>query len=263
MKFAPRLLILAALSAGLCAAARAQEAQGSRVVAPLGDPARPAQIRVDLAGGSITVVGYDGKEVVVEARASQRENKNPPEARKFEISAPSLRVSEENNVVRVHVGAARQPLELAIRAPFASSLKLKCENGGEISADGVEGEIEVESINGGIVLRNVSGPVLAHTINGGINAVMTKVPPDKPMSFSVLNGNINVTLPPDTKANVRLDAQNGVIRTDFEIKHADDSPPRPRHGGPEKSVRGTLNGGGAEIRLKTLNGNIHLLRGKP
>jgi hypothetical protein len=258
-------LAFAAAAMWLCCAAVAEDVQGSRVAVPLGDPSRPALIKAELSGGSITVSGYDGKEVVVEARAAVRQDKTAPESKRIERTTPSLGVSEENNVVRVRVGESRRPPELLIRAPFASSLKLKCRNGGEITADRVEGEIEVEALNGAIVLRNVSGPVLAHALNGGITVVMTKVTPDKPMYFSALNGDIEVTLPSDTKAKVKLETQNGSVHSGFDIKpgRAPDDRSRPRHDGPQKSIAGTLNGGGAEIRLKTLNGNIRLLKGKP
>jgi hypothetical protein len=40
-----------------------------RVNVPLTDPSRPAVVHASLMNGGITVTGYNGKEVIVEARA--------------------------------------------------------------------------------------------------------------------------------------------------------------------------------------------------
>jgi len=49
-------------------AALGQETQADRVSVPLRDSSRPALVKANLMTGGITVKGYDGKEVVVEAR---------------------------------------------------------------------------------------------------------------------------------------------------------------------------------------------------
>src|SRR2546429_8644908 len=45
-----------------------QETQADRVSVPLRDSSRPALVKANLMTGGVTVKGYDGKEVVVEAR---------------------------------------------------------------------------------------------------------------------------------------------------------------------------------------------------
>src|SRR3954454_1344822 len=51
-------------------------AEADKVTAPLTDPARPGVVKVSLVNGSITVNAYDGKDVVIEARA--RNDEAPP-----------------------------------------------------------------------------------------------------------------------------------------------------------------------------------------
>ena len=51
-----------------------------------------------------------------------------------------------------------------------------------------------------------------------VNVNLDRVTPDKPKSFSTPNGDIDVTLPPDTKATVKMETQNGSIFSDFEIQ---------------------------------------------
>jgi hypothetical protein len=46
---------------------------------------------------------------------------------------------------------------------------------------------------------------------------LNKVLPGKSMSFSTMNGDIDVTLPADTKARLRMRTDNGDIYTDFDV----------------------------------------------
>src|SRR5205807_2560758 len=67
------LLRAAAAVLALGAAMLAQTAP-DKVTVPLTDPARPAMVKVNLINGGITVKGYEGKDVVVEARPRSGES---------------------------------------------------------------------------------------------------------------------------------------------------------------------------------------------
>ena len=259
-------------------AALAQDVPADRVSVPLRDPSRPGLVKVNLMTGGIVVKGYDGKEVVVEARlrgaiAGKKENKKSEGLKHIEIATTGLTVEEENNVVSVNTGPMGRTVDLTLQVPTATSLKLGCMNDGSIVVEKVEGEIEANNLNGPVTLTNVSGVVVAHSLNGEVLTQMEKVTPDKPMSFSTLNGDIDVTLPSDLKAKVKLETQNGEIYSDFEIGL--ERSPRPpavedgrKEGGKyrivfDKGVVGSINGGGPEIQFKTVNGNIRIRKGKP
>jgi len=94
----------------------------------------------------------------------------------------------------------------------------------------------------------------------------------KPMAFTSMNGAVDVTLPPLAKANLKLRSDNGDVFTDFDVQlqsqtrtpAVDDSRSR---GGRfrlevDRSVSGTINGGGPEFELRTFNGPIYLRKGK-
>lgn len=68
------IVILAILVAGTCgwALAQTKEEPPDRAIVPLSNPAKPAKIEVSVIRGSITVKGYEGKEVVVEARVREK-----------------------------------------------------------------------------------------------------------------------------------------------------------------------------------------------
>jgi len=279
MKYLQKTIRVAGCTVLLAAATLGQEIPADRVSVPFRDPSHPGVVKVNLMTGGIIVKGYDGKEVVVEARlrggksSKKQKSDNKTEGlQRIDVATTGLTVEEEDNVVSVSTGPMSHAVDVSIQVPASTSLKLGCMNEGGILVEKVAGEIEANNRNGPVTLTNVSGVVIAHSLNGEVRTQMDRVAPDKPMSFSTLNGDIDVTFPPDIKAKVKLETQNGAIHSDFEIGL--DRNPRPptvedgrKDGGRyrivfDKGVVGTINGGGAEIQFKTVNGHIHIRKGK-
>ncbi len=258
----------------------AQEAE--RVVVPARNSTRPRVVHASVLNGSITVKAYDGKEVIVEAGpgAKSLERERERAGRRGDGSAPpdglkrldlpgrsGLEVEEDDNVITVHT-RVMSGANLTITVPVDTSLNLKGTNGGQIVVDGVNGEIDVNNLNGGITLTNVSGSVIAHSLNGSVKVTMARVDPGKQLSFSTLNGSIDVALPADLKANLKLKADNGDIFTDFDVKF-DSAGSKPiTESDPSKSgkykvrfdrtILGSINGGGPEVSFQTFNGRISI-----
>jgi len=279
------LLFVPAVLAGIFSMFIAQMAgaqdSANRVTVPLSDPSRPATVRAHLLTGSITVKAYDGKEVIVEA--SSRDGESGPGRRyhgresrdetsseglkRIPMVATGLSVEAENNQVSIGTDSTRRAVDLTITVPVRTSLSLHTVNGGNISVTGVDGEMDINNVNGEVTLNNVAGSAVAHALNGRVLASFSRIDP-KPMAFSSLNGNIDVTFPPSLKANISLRSDNGEVFSDFDVK-LEPIAPRPtveddrQHGGVyrvkiEKTVRGTINGGGPEIQFKNFNGNIYI-----
>lgn len=262
--------------AGSCA--WCQDAPGDRVSVPFSDPSRPKTLRASLLNGSITVRGYDGKEAIVEAqgpdRGARRAPDRPDGLHRLELPGAGLEVDEANNVVQVRIGARsiNSKIHLTIQVPFDTSLNLKAVNGGNIEVDHVNGDVEVNNTNGNVTVSHISGSAVVHALNGKIVASLDKVAADKPMSFSSLNGDIDVTLPADVRARVKLKSDNGDVYTDFDLK-VDTATPQPQLQ-PNSSGRGryrvrfdratygSINGGGPEVQLTTFNGSIYLRKAK-
>ncbi len=238
----------------------AQEEAGNRQSVALRDPARAALVKVTVMNGSIHVRGYEGPNVIVESRPV---NGSPKQAVPGFVAGMGVKVDEEDNVVSVSSGPVAGALDVYLQVPAKSSLKLACVQSGERGVDKVEGEIEASGINGSVRLLGVCGVVVANTLNGQVKVTFERVTPEKPMSFSTLNGDVDVTLPADTKANLNLETLNGRIESDFEIQQEG----RVGQTGKaettsvwttEKIRSGTINGGGPEYRLKAFNGTIHI-----
>ncbi len=245
------------------------QAGGDRIPVTLSDPSRPARVKVSLVNGGVTVKGYEGKEVVVEARVRNRENsRNEGGPKRLTISSTGLSVEEENNEVNINTDSYMHPIDVTVSVPVHTSLKLRAVNDGDIVVAGVDGELDVDDINGAVTLNNVSGSVVAHALNGHVYATLTRVDPQKAMAFSSLNGDIDVTFPADLKANVSIRSDQGDVFSDFDIqlKAASSQPVvedgRGRGGKYrvkiDKTVHGTINGGGPEIQFRNFQGKIYI-----
>lgn len=272
------LSIAASLALSAAPFSLAQEAQADRVNVTLSDPSRQCTIKASLIQGGITVKAYDGKEVIVEARArggrssrSERPAERAEGMRRLSNGATGLTVTEENNVVEVGATSYNRVVDLMIQAPVSTSLKLSCINSGDIAVERVHGDIEVTNTNGSITLSDISGSAVAHALNDNIIVTFASVTPGKAMSFSSLNGKIDVTLPKDVKATLILSSDQGDIYSDFDLQVDQNSrqvvEDSRGKGGKyqvriDKSIRGNLNGGGPEFRFKNFNGNIYIRKGK-
>jgi DUF4097 and DUF4098 domain-containing protein YvlB len=245
------------------------QAGGDRIPVALSDPSRPAHVKVSMVNGGITVKAYEGKEVVVEARVRNRENsRSEGGPKRLTISSTGLSVEEENNDLNINTDSYMHPIDVTVSVPVHTSLKLRAVNDGDIVVTGVDGELDVDDINGAVTLNNVSGSVVAHALNGHVYATLTRVDPQKAMAFSSLNGNIDVTFPADLKANVSIRSDQGDVFSDFDIQlKAASSQPVVEdgrgHGGKyrvkiDKTVHGTINGGGPEIQFRNFQGQIYI-----
>jgi len=271
--FYSAFFLILSLAAGFVLA---QEAPADKVTVTFTDPARPGTLKVNLLEGSINVKGYQGKEVIIEANSrdhkSHRASERTDGMRRLQSPGAGLTVEEENNVMSVRVGAMGRGVNLSIQVPTRTSLKLSNVNDGDITVERVQGEIEVNNVNGKVTLSNISGSVIAHALNDNVVAVFDAVTAGKTMSFSSLNGNIDVTFPQDVKANVVMKSDQGEIYSDFDIRmDATGRPPvvedsRPKGGKYrirlEKALYGTINGGGPEMQFKNFNGDIYIRKKK-
>jgi len=284
----------------------AQDTQTDRVTVPLTNPGKPGTVKVDVLMGSIKVVGYEGKEVIVEAKPREkmigedrdeeglaahitaaiagstgRKDKDKEKSAKdktagmkrIPIENTGLTVEEDNNNVSIEVESYRRTVDLSIKVPYATSLKLSGTNLDDIGiiVENVSGEIEIEGTNGGIVLKNVSGTVVANTTNGDIEATLAQVTPNKPMSFVTFNGDVDVTLPAETKATLSLKSSMGDVYSDFDIV-LKQMPVKSEESGRsdrgkfrvslDRAFSGAINGGGPEFKLQNFNGNIYIRKKK-
>jgi hypothetical protein len=158
---------------------------------------------------------------------------------------------------------------------------------GRVNAQRLSGIIDIGSTNGGIDLDTLKGALSVHTTNGHITAsrldgkcdlstsnggmqvegrfealdlsstnggVIARAESGSTMlsnwSIRTTNGRVDLAVPSDLKANLKIDTNNGWIRLDL---------PLTTQGYETRGlIRGTLNGGGPEVSVSTTNAGIHV-----
>jgi hypothetical protein len=323
-------LLFAALVAGAAAAEQpapapaatdADRPEATNASIKFSDATKPGTLKVYLPWADVRVTGTDAAEVSVTSNLAEH---GKPEARNDGLrrldQEQSFILTEKNNVATLRLAGAEgwgpQGTEFRIALPRHAALVLHTEMGGDISVENVDGDIEISSMNGEVTLKDIGSSAVVNTMNGEVHASF-KTAPAKPVSLSSMNGEIDLRLPADTKANLRMRSHNGALLTDFpegvlktksetrtgHASHAgipreaaqamrdaakeaaqaardaakaaredatDKSetdeiagapvaplppvPPEGLFGG--KSIVGTLNGGGVDITLATMNGTI-------
>jgi hypothetical protein len=284
------------LTLGNIAGAQPAAGTSGAITVPFSDPSRPGTVKVSVFNGSIEVRAGSGRDVIVtpgegrdrdDDRERERERQRQrnrggaapdPSSGLRRLTQPAgVTIEEENNTVTVNAPMMSGSTRVLVQVPAATSLVLRSVNGGEVSVQGVSGNIEVNNVNGDIRLTDVSGAVIAHATNGEVTATLRQLPAGKPMSFTSFNGDVNVTLPASLKANLKMRSDRGDVYTDFDVRTVPAPPPTPgdtrrddrnraradRDNAKyriemDRSIYGTVNGGGPDFELRTFNGDIYL-----
>ena len=258
--------------------AHAKDEPLDRINVKLTDPSKPAYVELSLVNGGITVTGYDGKEVIVEAKTRTRKLSNDDRDKKrkgmfhIPVTSAELSVEEKDNHVEIDVQSMKNRVDLEIKVPVNTSLSVHAVHDGEIVINNVNGEIEAESVHGGIKLVDVSGSVAASTTHGDIKANMKQINPDKPMSFNTFHGDVDVVFPATLKANVKIKTTQGDVYSDFEITKTEkpDMLTTDKDKDEDGKYRvviehgfyGIIAGGGPEFSFKTYHGDILIRKAK-
>jgi hypothetical protein len=283
---------------GVYAGQRAGERRTESTDLPFADPSKPGALVVNLFSGSIRVKAAKRDDVGIRITHAGRgsllpRKPEPPPAgmRRLTPSSQGAVAGDGDNQIVLRLMSPIAGADVELEVPARTNLNLRVVNGGAIEVEGVEGNLEVNNVNGSIRLQGVAGSVVADAVNGDVTVAMTRVAEQKVMAFSSLKGKIDVTLPRTTKANLRLRSDNGDVFTDFDV--AQTSPPpistsvqpfRPfqwaspnttssivldRNGRDRRRIEldgnrtiyGSINGGGPEIEARSFNGSVLIRRG--
>ena len=270
----------------------------THLTVPFSDSSRPGTVRVNVLSGSVNITVGSGRDVVIDSKDDRDERDRPRRSDRSRESGvdglqrltqpAGLSVEERANVVSISAPVMAGHVKLDIQVPATTSLVIRTVNGGDVTVDGVNGSTEVNSVNGSIRLTNLGGAVIAHATNGTVKATLRQVVSGTPMSFTSFNGDVDVTLPPSAKANLKMRSDRGDVYTDFEVQttappagaSASDrrAPDRNRDRADrddakdkekakyridvDRSVYGTINGGGPDFELRTFNGDVMLRKSK-
>lgn len=319
------LFALVAGAVVLLTTARADD-EGSSTI-KFSDPSKPGKLKLSVTNGDVRIRGVDAQEITVHTEIKAETDAPRKDGLRVLSTSSSYSLKEKDNVVTLTYGDSFPMTgsgDFEITVPRSTSIIVNNSFGGDIAIGSVSGNIEIKSLNGEVKLDEVTGAALVETMNGEINVNVRSMSEGNPLSFTSMNGEVNLHLPADAKANVQLRTHNGSILTDFDEKelvtktaslkaetnnssHNSNSaearaaaratadaaraadraardasraareaarngdvnvdvniqipvppvPPLPPMTG-GKVVTGTLNGGGTEVRVSTMNGDVTL-----
>jgi hypothetical protein len=186
-----------------------------------------ADKRVVIASGStnLTIEGVSGTEVILESDRSN--NEFPPEAEGLKIvsvgsvdnTGMGANVEIEGNTMKIKIPKSKYYGNFTLKIPKELSITVH-ENGnsyGKWQITGMKGEVEAETSFSTLNINGVSGPIVARGGYGKIYVVYDQLNQSKPNSIYA-SGAVDITLPADTKANLKLHARNAEVFTDFDIQ---------------------------------------------
>jgi len=210
------------------------------------------------------IEGYDGNEVIISTEIKKKKD----EERAKGLTAISgigltdntgigLSILEKGNDVEVQQIAKRTSNKYIIKVP--KSVKISYIHSGvegkTFKIKNVSAEIEASVKHNGIRLEDVTGPMTINSVHGKIEAIFSSVSQSNPISIISVHGLVDVSLPSNTKANLKMEAKYGELLTnmDIEFNKTDDE-----LRSFSSKVNGKLNGGGVEIYLVSNHGNVYL-----
>lgn len=248
------------------------------------DAAKPGEVIVDNVVGPISVEGYAGKDVLLQAKKivyarDEDRAKRAEEEVKLDITEKGntveiyvdgpFREDEKERLERGRVHIRRDPgyqvyYGFTLKVPFKTDLIVSTVTDGSVEVRGIEGRFDVRDVNGKVRLVDVAGSGDAKTVNGGVTVVFRRHP-DGACLFKTVNGDVEVDFPAEPSADFRVKTMHGEVYSDFEVTYLPKAPPvreeRREEGG--KFVYRSDGGygvrvgkGGPEIKLETLTGDI-------
>ncbi|MEE4196507.1 MAG: DUF4097 family beta strand repeat-containing protein [Bacteroidales bacterium] len=164
----------------------------------------------------------------------------------IEIQGASKKAEDAKYIFKVPKGVN---VKIDYRSPFAKET---------IRVVNFSNELEISTLNRNLDLKNVTGPVVLNTTNGDINIAFSSINQEAPTSISSINGVVDITLPHSTPAKISLSTINGEIFTNFDINFEKKTKNGLSYIGGGQKINGTINGGGVDIKLSTINDNIYL-----
>jgi hypothetical protein len=144
---------------------------------------------------------------------------------------------------------------------------------GDIVINDFKGLVEASTVQGSITVNNLDGMILANAFEGDIHVVFKKLVNGKELYLSTVNGDIDITFPENTDADVMAKTIEGDVYSGFDGdvafgQHPDgkqtsgDSGNSPDNVFQSDYVATRINKGGQDVYLNTVEGSIYIRKGE-
>jgi hypothetical protein len=153
-------------------------------------------------------------------------------------------------------------MDFVVKVPFGINVVVSTVNDGDVVVENIKGIVHANNINGSIKLTHLVRESVASTINGDVDIDFDKNP-EKSCRFYSLNGDINAWFQKGLAANLSFESYNGDLFTNVDKL---ESLPvivekEQRQQGMKYKVNGNrfkVGNGGALLDFETFNGDVYL-----
>jgi hypothetical protein len=242
-------------------------------------PAQSSTLALYNIFGSVTVEGYDGKTIVVEATKTIRADNAQLLAQGQQEAQPGFLQRHDSLVVYVQGPQDSRPrrnnwhnshevpysyeFDFVVKVPAAMHVTVSTVNGGKVLVTDVSGPLQAHNVNGAVTIRNAREATQVRTVNGDVS-VSYAAAPTQPASYQTINGDISVSYPAGVSADLYFKTMHGELYTDFpqtellpvrvtQNRQADGNGTKYKL---NKDTALRLGKGGPDYRFETLNGDV-------
>jgi hypothetical protein len=122
---------------------------------------------------------------------------------------------------------------------------------GDVKADSIRGSVEADTVSGSVILTNISDAerIGGRTTSGKV-VYEGEIASNGFYTLNAHSGRVEFTVPAGSAFDVNAKVFSGSIDSEFDITV--------RGTIDKKSLKGSVNGGGAEVDLRAFSGNIYL-----
>ncbi|HEX8888707.1 MAG TPA: DUF4097 family beta strand repeat-containing protein [Pyrinomonadaceae bacterium] len=224
------------------------------------------RVSLENINGAVRVTAWDRNEVQVDAVKTAY--------RRDRLDEAKIEVRSDGNSIHIQTdypersqnftngqGRENNPatVEYTLSVPRGARLDSIELINGNMDIDGLTGSVKASSINGRVTARGLTGATKLSTINGNLEAAFDHLDQASPINVGSVNGNVILTIPSDSQAQLKASTVHGSIRNDFGLPV--------RHGEyVGNDLAGQLGQGGVMIKLGNVNGGInirHAADGRP
>jgi hypothetical protein len=222
------------------------------------------KLNINLSGA--TIEGYNGSEIIFSSLEKSSEVDERAKGLRsisgsgFEDNTGiGISVIDKGSTVEVNQVSKKNTGQIKIMVPKGLIISFthdKVMNQSKVKFKNIENEIEVSVQYNEIDLDNITGPMTIKTVYGSVDANLgTNI--KGPISIVSVYGHVDVALPVNSKVNINMNTSWGELFAagDFKID-MEKSGEYVKYNNDQ--VKGKINGGGAELSLKSSYGKVYL-----
>jgi hypothetical protein len=216
----------------------------------------PSQGRfsLDNVNGDVRITGWDKAEVQIDA-IKKAKSAEALEKIKIEIDAGKDQITVKTRYPKGKGGENGGSVEYTIFVPRGATLKKIADVNGSVFIKEVTGAVDVSTVNGKVVASGMSNGGEFESVNGSVQATFSEVKSEKSIDMKTVNGGLELKLPANANASVSASSLNGGIHSSYNL-------PVKKHFPIGSNLNADIGSGGAEVRMKSVNGGIQISQAK-